>query len=191
MRRNAIHWGLLDERPFAGRLTDLLAECRDHIRGSGSVPMKHVGRSRYAHLVSAGCRELAGQIAELLSAFRVVDCVASDLKLKQTDGPGLSLLVYSRFAELAHPALDLSLNVDLDQARASIRRYRRNRPVLHRKELLLWPGTEEYERADRLTQAEVEAALLGPPFDFGYEKQWQARLASAGFRVQGYELRRG
>ena len=77
----------------------------------------------------------------------------------------LSLLHYPRFREDEHPALSAAASVDLNSGEARIRRYspNGNRPILHRKELLLDASDRDYARFAALTEQEERAGLFSSP----------------------------
>lgn len=158
------------------------------LRGGRGLPAKTVGRAHYYHLVSCGCFKGAESLVSLLSPDASSSFGPADLVLKDRGEHSCSLLVYPGFAELPHPALAFSCEIDTLNTQMRSRQYRANRPVLHRKELLLEAGSEEHTRCSVLTAEEEAAGLLSRPFDFGFEKQWQTRLATAGFLVSGHSI---
>lgn len=153
-----------------------------------SLPAKQVGKARYYHLMSCVDRSVTDALCSELAQCYGQTVEPSDLVLKRRGDHVCSLLVYAGFLHTPHPALILSMEVDTQSGRYSTRRYRANRPVLHRKELLLQPGSPEYEPCATLTAAEIRAGLLSRPYTFGFEKQWEDRLTTAGFRVDGHTL---
>lgn len=167
---------------------DLCGELLSHIRQHPSLPGKRVGRASYYHLCSCNLAEPASVLATgvLARAFAPVDPV--DLVLKDRGGHSMSLLLYPDFIAQAHPALAASCEVDTDLKRVRFRRYRANRPILHRKELLLAADSTEFNRCTALTRAEEAAGLLSRPFSFGFEKQWHERLSASNYRVEAYAL---
>ncbi|TVQ22839.1 MAG: hypothetical protein EA383_14965 [Spirochaetaceae bacterium] len=153
-----------------------------------SLPAKQVGRARYYHLFSCVDPSITDALSSELAQSYGHSIEASDLVLKRRGDHVCSLLVYADFLHTPHPTLKLSMEVDTLTGRFKSRRYRANRPVLHRKELLLRTDSPEYEPCATLTAAEVRAGLLSRPYTFGFEKQWENRLVAAGFRVDGHTL---
>ena len=102
----------------------------------------------------------------------------------------LSLLLYPCFRERAHPALAAALTVDLSRGARSVRRYsdRGNRPILHRKELLVGADDPDYQRFAALTQQEERAGLFDTPSIIGHERGWVAQLERRGLSIHDHEL---
>jgi len=102
----------------------------------------------------------------------------------------LSLLLYLCFRERAHPALAAALTVDLSRGARSVRRYsdRGNRPILHRKELLVGADDPDYQRFAALTQQEERAGLFDIPSIIGHERGWVAQLERRGLSIHDHEL---
>ena len=106
----------------------------------------------------------------------------------------VSLLHYARFREDEHPALSAAASVDLNSGEARIRRYapNGNRPILHRKELLLDVSDPDYARFAALTEQEERAGLFSAPSTIGHERGWSRELARRGVVIRGHRvLRKG
>ena len=106
----------------------------------------------------------------------------------------LSLLHYPRFREDEHPALSAAAIVDLNSGQARVRRYspNGNRPILHRKELLLDTSDPDYARFAALTEEEERAGLYSAPSTIGHERGWSRELARRGVVIRGHRvLRKG
>ena len=104
----------------------------------------------------------------------------------------VSLLYYPRFREDAHPALATAAKVDLKSDTALIRRYapNGNRPILHRKELLLDASDADYARFAALTEQEERAGLFSAPSTIGHERAWSRELKRRGLVIRGHRLLR-
>lgn len=106
----------------------------------------------------------------------------------------LSLLHYPRFREDEHPALVAAASVDLTNGEARVRRYapNGNRPILHRKELLLDSADPDYGRFAALTDEEERAGLYSRPTTIGHERGWSRELERRGVVIRGHRvLRKG
>ena len=106
----------------------------------------------------------------------------------------VSLLHYPRFREDEHPALFAAASVDLNSGTARVRRYAPtgNRPILHRKELLLDASDPDYARFARLTDEEERAGLYSTPTTIGHERGWSREIERRGLVVRGHRvLRKG
>ena len=106
----------------------------------------------------------------------------------------VSLLHYPRFREDEHPALFAAASVDLNSGTARVRRYapNGNRPILHRKELLLGASDPDYARFAALTDEEERAGLYSTPTTIGHERGWSRELERCGLVIRGHRvLRKG
>ena len=102
----------------------------------------------------------------------------------------ISLLLYPCFRERAHPALAAALTADFGQEVRRVRRYsdRGNRPILHRKELLVGAADPDYQRFAALTQQEERAGLFDSPSIIGHERGWAAQLERRGLSIHDHRL---
>ena len=102
----------------------------------------------------------------------------------------VSLLHYPRFREDEHPALAAAASVDLNGGTAPIRRYapNGNRPILHRKELLLDASDADYARFAALTEQEEGAGLLSAATTIGHERGWSRELERRGLVIRGHRV---
>ena len=102
----------------------------------------------------------------------------------------VSLLHYPRFREDEHPALEAAASVDLANGTARIRRYapHGNRPILHRKELLLDASDPDYARFAALTDQEEQAGLFSEPNIIGHERGWSRQLDRSGVTIRDHRL---
>ncbi len=102
----------------------------------------------------------------------------------------MSVLHYPRFREDEHPALAAAASVDLSGGLARIRRYapNGNRPILHRKELLLDASDPDYARFAALTEQEERAGLFSSPSTIGHERGWSRELERCGVVIRGHRV---
>ena len=103
-------------------------------------------------------------------------------------GRTMSFLWYPGFDEDPHPALATSMRVVFQRADYQVRNYQgsTNPPILHRKETFVGEGYALRAKFAKLTEQEERAGVLtGPP---GFQNEWAAHLASAGYRLQGHRL---
>ena len=105
----------------------------------------------------------------------------------------VSLLYYQCFRKRAHPSLAAALTVDLDRGGTRVRRYlaEGNRPILHRKELLIERSDPDYQRFAALTVQEERAGLFARPSIIGHERGWAEQLERRGLSIHDHELRGG
>ena len=104
--------------------------------------------------------------------------------------PSVSLLSYPGFWRQAFPLLDASAKLQLESERLETTEYgrRNNRPVLHRKELLLPPDHPQIEKFAALTVRAEELGLFADPSRIGMSKAWKALLSRKGIKIQGHKL---
>ena len=114
---------------------------------------------------------------------------ANVIKLHRTE-PRISYLSYPRFEMDAHPMLGVSFSVHLQTFRVRARDYsvRRNRPILHRKELFVSPEYPGYRKFARLTRIEEAKGLYEKTDNIGYEDGWNDALLRKGLYLRGHRL---
>jgi DNA phosphorothioation-associated putative methyltransferase len=104
--------------------------------------------------------------------------------------PYVSYLTYPQFDTDPHPRLRKAVRVNLgyEQGR-SVRKYnwRKNPPILHRKELFVPEGYPGRDMFAALSKAEEEAGLLGSG-KIGLRKMWTELLKTRGLRIQDHSL---
>lgn len=103
----------------------------------------------------------------------------------------ISFLFYPDFDKDPHPRLRQAITVCVAEGHEcyKIRSYnwRKNPPVLHRKETFVSEDYPNREIFAKLTEAEEAEGLLGN-VRIGMKKGWIAALREKGLRVQGHEL---
>ena len=114
---------------------------------------------------------------------------ATIIKLHRGE-PKVSYLGYPEFDTVAHPALAWAMTVHLQTFRMKVRDYssRRNRPILHRKELFVSPDYPAFRKFARLTRIEESKGLFGEGWRIGYEDGWNETLALKGLYLRGHRL---
>lgn len=116
-----------------------------------------------------------------------------DLIKWSLDGEKVSFLYYPEFFDDPHPRLWKAITIKFDSEGGpclpASRKYdwRKNPPILHRKELFLPAGHERREEFEALTKAEEEAGLLSS-HRIGTLRQWRALLLEKGVRIDDHEL---
>ena len=104
--------------------------------------------------------------------------------------PKVSYLAYPEFDTVAHPALAWAMTVHLQTFRMKVRSYgsRRNRSILHRKELFVSPDYPGFRKFARLTRIEEGKGLYRECSRIGYEDGWNEVLARKGLHFRGHRL---
>ncbi|MGK7879953.1 MAG: DNA phosphorothioation-associated putative methyltransferase [Crocosphaera sp.] len=107
-----------------------------------------------------------------------------------TDKPTISYLFYPEFDNDPHPALSLSIVVNLDTEQISYWDYKKkkNPPILHRKESFITPDYPNYETFAHLTNMEEELDLLNLNVPIGTKEQWEKRLDRKRIIFEGHYL---
>jgi DNA phosphorothioation-associated putative methyltransferase len=156
--------------------------------GSG----KTVAGRRYLHrtLLDRAEPALTTGVAAALERLRASVEPAFNVVRVAEDGSEVAFLNYPDFFETPFPALKESWRVDRTTGETGYRTYADslNPPILHRKELLLpgdYPGRAEYVA---LTEQAEAIGLFDDPKRIGYRRQWEARVADAGYRIEGHTL---
>lgn len=105
--------------------------------------------------------------------------------------PQLSFLSYPGFLKDAFPELKRSKHFNLETLEITERSYKKNPPVLHRKELMMDFNHPMYLKFAKLTQDLEEAGLFGKDiYKMGYKNHWNHHLKTNGFEVKGHSLRK-
>ncbi len=106
------------------------------------------------------------------------------------DRPKVSYLFYPDFDTDPHPALQASIQVDLQSNEVSYRNYSNseNPPVLHRKEAFVAPDYPLYEQFAELTRNEEALGLLDNSNVIGTRQGWLQRLEKNKVEIQGHLL---
>lgn len=125
---------------------------------------------------------VARQIAASIEAATIVKF--------NTQKPKLSYLVYPDFDTDPHPALQASIQVDLQSREINHRSYRDtgNPFILHRKETFVTPDYPLYPQFTALTRQEEALGLLDNPQSIGTRAGWEQRLAQFKVTLQGHTL---
>jgi DNA phosphorothioation-associated putative methyltransferase len=149
---------------------------------------KQVGSALYVH--HSAVAHLLPDHARLIAtaAKHVPQSNWNVAKIDLADDRAVSLLDYQEFAEYAFPALRQSHRVDLKAGVVSARRYEKNPPILHRKELLLPPDAPRRDVYLALTQELEQRGLFVDMNRRGRHDSWEAALAKAGIEVRDHHV---
>lgn len=147
---------------------------------------KRAGGALYVH------RSALGHLPPENAAL--IDAAASHMpqgnwnvaKIDLADGSAVSLLSYDDFADSAFPVLNESYRVDLKTGAVTVRRYGKNPPILHRKELLLPPNAPERDIYVALTRELERRGLFVDMPKRGRQDAWNAALTDARIEVRDH-----
>ncbi|WP_321528561.1 DNA phosphorothioation-associated putative methyltransferase [Sedimenticola selenatireducens] len=157
-----------------------------------SPPFKIVNGSTYLHV--DGLVYLNDQEASLVQEAEKIAQVLrnSDYNLLRIDDTKetIAFLRYLDYDSDPFPQLNDSWLVKVNDSSVSYRTYSDslNRPILHRKELLMLPSDPRRERAIELTNAAESIGLFDDTKRIGYQRQWMALIHEKGYRLDGYSL---
>ena len=124
-------------------------------------------------------------------ARQLIDAIDSVTLVKfSITKPSLSFLIYPEFDSDPHPALQSSIQVDLQHHEVSRREYgdAGNPFILHRKETFVTVDYPHYQAFAALTRQEEALGLLDNPRSIGTRLAWEARLAHFQVAFQGHSL---
>lgn len=102
----------------------------------------------------------------------------------------IAFLHYPSFLAEAHPALCCSTLIDLETFHREHRSFltRANRPILHRKELLVSDDHQAYNEFASLTREEERLGLLEDKARIGWSRYWTNLLESRGLTIEGHRI---
>ncbi|WP_316431443.1 DNA phosphorothioation-associated putative methyltransferase [Leptolyngbya sp. NK1-12] len=104
--------------------------------------------------------------------------------------PSISYLLYPEFDSDPHPALQSSIQVNLQSREVNYRDYGEagNPFILHRKETFVATDYPHYQQFAALTRQEEALGLLDNPRAIGTRLAWEERLAQFKVAFQGHTL---
>ncbi|WP_413698562.1 DNA phosphorothioation-associated putative methyltransferase [Psychromonas sp. KJ10-10] len=97
----------------------------------------------------------------------------------------MSLLNYPEFYQDSYPALNKSINVDLNKLSHRITEYSNseNPPILHRKETMILNDNPHYEHFTQVTSEGVNAGLYENTRMIGFKQSWLNLIARHGYEL--------
>jgi DNA phosphorothioation-associated putative methyltransferase len=163
----------------------MIAELCQHSRVGKLLP-----NTLYVHVSALPALEPLLQRYESLVRLTAPQLQAPTLVKFSTDKPKISYLFYPNFDTDPHPALQASIQVDLQSLQASYRDYStsENPPVLHRKETFVTPDYPLYDQFAELTRQEEALGLLNNSRVIGTRQGWLQCLEDYGVELQGHRL---
>lgn len=104
--------------------------------------------------------------------------------------PKISYLFYPDFDTDAHPALQASIQINLETGEVKHFDYSNseNPPVLHRKETLVTPDYPNYDKFSRLTRSEEKWGLLDNTSAIGTREGWRKYLGYCGVEIRDHAV---
>jgi DNA phosphorothioation-associated putative methyltransferase len=151
---------------------------------------KQLPNAFYIHICALSCLDPILQQYEQRARSVAPQLATHTIVKFSTDKPKISYLFYPDFDTDPHPALQISIQVDLQNLEVSYRDYRDadNPPILHRKETFVTSKYPLYQSFASLTRAQEAIGLLSNPSGIGTRQGWEARLAQYRVTIEGHEL---
>jgi hypothetical protein len=109
------------------------------------------------------------------------------VKFSKANYESISFLWYENFDTVAHPPLYLSARVNRATGKITISRYKKNRPILHRKDSMVDISYKHFDKFYALTQQEEKYKLLNRS-DIGRENQWNALLKKKKLMILEHKI---
>lgn len=134
---------------------------------------------------------LVPELQEYESRARIIKKVTKATLVKfSLEKPKISYLFYPKFDQDPHPALSLSIVVDMETLEANEWDYQNidNPPILHRKETFVTPEYPFYQEFEQLTRFELALGLLDNSRYIGTLQDWEQRLQGYGIAFAGHRL---
>jgi DNA phosphorothioation-associated putative methyltransferase len=130
-------------------------------------------------------QEYESEAREIASCPKGITLVKFNL-----EKPSISYLLYPEFDSDPHPALQSSIQVNLQSREVNYRDYGEagNPFILHRKETFVASDYPHYQQFAALTRQEEALGLLDNPRAIGTRLAWEERLAQFKVAFQGHTL---
>ncbi|TAF14142.1 MAG: DNA phosphorothioation-associated putative methyltransferase [Nostocales cyanobacterium] len=144
----------------------------------------------YIHILALNTLDIQLQHYESIARSVLPDNEKATIVKFSTSKPKISYLFYPEFDTDPHPALESSIQVDLQSLTFSYRDYSdtENPPILHRKETFVTPEYPHYQEFVELTRAQDAIGLLNNTKGIGTKLGWEKRLQFYGVEIQGHTL---
>jgi DNA phosphorothioation-associated putative methyltransferase len=151
---------------------------------------KRLPDALYVH--TSALKDLDPDLQALEERARSVTSLANQATLVKFsfNRPQLVYLFYPDFDAEAHPALQSSIQINLDTLEASERDYSTtdNPPVLHRKETFVTADYPRYAAFAWLTKQEEVLGLLEDSRGIGFRNAWEQRLQERKLVIHDHYL---
>ncbi|MGK7943678.1 MAG: DNA phosphorothioation-associated putative methyltransferase [Microcystaceae cyanobacterium] len=149
----------------------IVEKCKNSVIG------KRLPTALYVHQTALSCLDKGLQDYEEKARLASEVKDATIVKFN-TDKPKISYLFYPDFINDPHPALTLSIVVDLMLETVKFWDYTdtHNPPILHRKETFISPESPHYEGFKHLSFIEEKLGLLDNSRYIGTRQDWENRL---------------
>ncbi|HLO50301.1 MAG TPA: DNA phosphorothioation-associated putative methyltransferase [Kamptonema sp.] len=147
---------------------------------------KKLPTALYVHISALKALEPQLRLYESYASCHLNSKVQATLIKFSTNKPKISYLVYPDFDIDPHPALQTSIQVDVETGEIKYLDYSssNNPPILHRKETFITPDYPHYEKFAQLTKSEEAFGLLNNTRNIGNRQGWIKLLEDRGVEIQ-------
>ncbi|MGK7928902.1 MAG: DNA phosphorothioation-associated putative methyltransferase [Spirulina sp.] len=166
------------------RFTEIIQKCESSTIG------KRLPTALYVHISALPALDRALQEYENDARQASEQIQGATLIKFNTEQPKLSYLFYPDFDTDPHPALQASIQVDLNTLTARYRDYStsENPPILHRKETFVTEDYPLYQLFVQLTCIEERLGLLDKSGFIGTQREWLQKLHRRGIDIHGHQV---
>ena len=150
---------------------------------------KRLAKALYVHTSALG--DLSPLLQDYERQGRLCKEIEGATLVKfSTDRPKISYLFYPKFDRDPHPALSLSVVVNLETSQVNFWNYSDgdNPPILHRKETFVTPDYPLYQEFAHLTRLEESLGLLDHSHSIGTRRDWESLLDQYRLAFVGHYL---
>jgi len=144
---------------------------------------KRVNDAQYVHVSAIDGVSMGEWVQSLADLYGVKQYNLVKLDPEWRSG-NVTLSWYPGFWDEGFPALEQCWTFKPD-GRVIPRRFRSNRPILHRKEMFLRPDHERVPEFEKLTEQAEALGLFEDTCRIGWSRYWAELLAAKGHRVEG------
>ncbi|WP_353931728.1 DNA phosphorothioation-associated putative methyltransferase [Okeanomitos corallinicola TIOX110] len=144
----------------------------------------------YIHILAIHTLDIQLQHYESIARSLAPQSEKATIVKFSTSKPKISYLFYPDFDIDPHPALQSSIQVDVENLTFNHRDYTdtENPPILHRKETFVTPDYPLYQEFADLTRAQEDLGLLNNTRGIGTKLGWEKRLQIYGVEIHGHSL---
>ena len=151
---------------------------------------KKIPRAFYVHVSALAALNPVLGIYEKCARQNIENIEEATLVKFQLHQPKISYLFYPDFDTDAHPALQRSIQINLETGEVKCFDYSHseNPPVLHRKETFVTADYPQYQKFSKLTRSEEKWGLLDNTSMIGTREGWLKYLGYCGVEIQDHTV---
>jgi len=151
---------------------------------------KKIPRAFYVHVSALAALNPVLGIYEKCARQNIENIEEATLVKFQLHQPKISYLFYPDFDTDAHPALQRSIQINLETGEVKCFDYSQseNPPVLHRKETFVNADYPHYQKFSKLTRSEEKWGLLDNTSVIGTREGWLKYLGYCGVEIKDHTV---